>query len=260
MLRHPTTTVLASLFVFLLLLSPAAVAVVSAEQDFMDLVKDVPADRLHAALHEYTGEKFKHGVFPADRSALEAVHRERAADASRIVQLAKRQTVNETTVVTSAQPSSTLATVTVPSTQAQTSNTPASSSQPAATPSSAAETPSTNAQSTPTSETPSSTEQPATSATPEQTTAATTKPLTSYTSTLTRTLTGADGAQSTVTQTTVVVPTQAEATASGTSKTSSSKTTSLGAPSLQTNAASAAGVGMGNFAAVGAALVGIFAL
>ncbi|RPB11928.1 hypothetical protein P167DRAFT_545957 [Morchella conica CCBAS932] len=42
-------------------------------QDFLDLVKDVDDERLHAALHEYDG-KYKHGIFPGDRSALEAVH------------------------------------------------------------------------------------------------------------------------------------------------------------------------------------------
>lgn len=55
------------------------------------LLDEVNPPALHAALHMQSPDKFKHGVFPEDRTAIEAVYRENAPLATSIVALAKRQ-------------------------------------------------------------------------------------------------------------------------------------------------------------------------
>ncbi|KAG0635597.1 hypothetical protein HOY80DRAFT_1011782 [Tuber brumale] len=76
-------SLLSSLLFVLLLLTPTILA--DSEQQFQELARDVPQDRLHAALHDYNGAKFKH------------------------VKLAKRQS---NTTITSSSPSTPLATTT----------------------------------------------------------------------------------------------------------------------------------------------------
>lgn len=89
--------IIGSLLFVLLFLSPIILA---DQEQLLELAKDVSDDKLHAALHNYNDGKFKHGIFLGDRPALEAVHRERAADATSLVFLAKRQSTN-TTMTTS---------------------------------------------------------------------------------------------------------------------------------------------------------------
>lgn len=175
MARHGFLIIGSLLFV-LLSLSPMILA---DQVQFLELAKDVPDDRLHAALHSYNDGKFKHGIFPGDRPALEAVHRERAADATALVLLAKRQSTN-TTINTSRTTSSTTTThLPPPTTSTTTTHTttgPASSAS----------------NTDPTSTTP----QP--SSTPNQSTRSTTLRTT-------KTITGENGQPSTTTEFTVVV-------------------------------------------------------
>lgn len=72
---------------------------------FQQLLKEVDENALHAALHDYSPTKFKHGVFREDRTALEAVHQENAAVATKLISLAKR--ANEPNNTTSAEASAT---------------------------------------------------------------------------------------------------------------------------------------------------------
>ncbi|CAZ81727.1 unnamed protein product [Tuber melanosporum] len=51
-------SLLSSLLFVLLLFTPTILA--DSEQQFQELARDVPQDRLHAALHDYNGAKFKH--------------------------------------------------------------------------------------------------------------------------------------------------------------------------------------------------------
>ncbi|KAH0541594.1 hypothetical protein FGG08_003942 [Glutinoglossum americanum] len=60
-------------------------------ENFQILLNSVSEDRLHAVLHDYDPTKFKHGVFQEDRTAMEAVHRDDAAMATKLIHLAKRQ-------------------------------------------------------------------------------------------------------------------------------------------------------------------------
>lgn len=198
MARHGFSIIGSLLFV-LLFLSPMILA---DQQQLLELAKDVSDDKLHAALHNYNDGKFKHGIFPGDRPALEAVHRERAADATALVLLAKRQSTN-TTINTSVRspttrlPSSTPTTPTSP-----TSNT--SNNEP------------TSPASTSTTPTP----------TPNQSTKSTTIRTT-------KTIPGENGQPSTITEFTVVVaqPTD-EAPASDPSPT---PTPTPGPPKMQDN-------------------------
>ncbi|KAF8418970.1 hypothetical protein EV426DRAFT_300767 [Tirmania nivea] len=67
---------------------------------FQALVRDADDTALHAALH--AKKEYKHGIFPHDRHALEAVHREHAEEALQIVKFALiRRQDNSTTTVTS---------------------------------------------------------------------------------------------------------------------------------------------------------------
>ncbi|KAI9764217.1 MAG: hypothetical protein M1840_008607 [Geoglossum simile] len=68
-----------------------------SEANFQILLNSVPEDRLHAVLHDYDPTKFKHGVFQEDRTAMEAVHRNNPAVATKLIHLAKRQSNNTTT-------------------------------------------------------------------------------------------------------------------------------------------------------------------
>jgi len=65
--------------------------IVLAEPSIQELVAGVDEKALHAALHESSDGKYKHGVFEGDTNALEAVHRSNPVEATRIIQIAKRQ-------------------------------------------------------------------------------------------------------------------------------------------------------------------------
>ena len=72
---------------------------------FQKLLAQVDPPSLHAALHDFSPKKFSHGMFPEDRTALEAIHKEEPGVATGILKMAKigkRQdngTVATTTVV-----------------------------------------------------------------------------------------------------------------------------------------------------------------
>ncbi|KAL8800718.1 MAG: hypothetical protein Q9223_007217 [Gallowayella weberi] len=68
---------------------------------FNRLLDQVDPPSLHAALHDYSPKKFKHGMFKEDRTAVEAIHHEQPSLASSIVAKAKRQDIptNGTTPV-----------------------------------------------------------------------------------------------------------------------------------------------------------------
>ncbi|CAK7239842.1 MAG: hypothetical protein STHCBS139747_001277 [Sporothrix thermara] len=74
---------------------------------FSRLLEAVSPESLHDLLHEYFPDTYKHGVYPSEKKALEAIHRANAALATSIVQLARRD-LNGT--VTSGSSSSTLPT------------------------------------------------------------------------------------------------------------------------------------------------------
>ncbi|KAL8852196.1 MAG: hypothetical protein Q9221_002906 [Calogaya cf. arnoldii] len=71
-------------------------------EEFNRLLAEVDQQALHAALHNYSPKKFKHGMFKEDRTAVEAIHREQPSVASTIVAKAKRQDIptNGTTPAT----------------------------------------------------------------------------------------------------------------------------------------------------------------
>ena len=61
---------------------------------FQKLLNQVDPPSLHAALHDFSPKKFKHGMFPEDRTAIEVIHREEPSLATGILNmahLAKRQ-------------------------------------------------------------------------------------------------------------------------------------------------------------------------
>ncbi|KAL8667543.1 MAG: hypothetical protein Q9168_007240 [Polycauliona sp. 1 TL-2023] len=62
-------------------------------EEFSKLLEQVDPDSLHAALHDYSPKKFKHGMFKEDRTAVEAIHRDQPSVASTIVAKAKRQDI-----------------------------------------------------------------------------------------------------------------------------------------------------------------------
>lgn len=63
---------------------------------FSRLLEAVSPESLHDLLHEYLPDTYKHGVYPSEKHALEAIHRENAALATSIMQLARRD-LNGTT-------------------------------------------------------------------------------------------------------------------------------------------------------------------
>ncbi|KAL9132145.1 MAG: hypothetical protein Q9217_000079 [Psora testacea] len=72
---------------------------------FEKLLNQVDPPALHAALHDFSPRKFEHGMFPEDRTAVEAIHREQPGVATgilKIARLAKRQ--DNATVTTTTPP------------------------------------------------------------------------------------------------------------------------------------------------------------
>lgn len=76
----------------------------SAGSSFSRLLEAVSPESLHDLLHEHLPDTYKHGVYPSEKHALEAIHRENAALATSIIQLARRDlngTTSSTTPVSS---------------------------------------------------------------------------------------------------------------------------------------------------------------
>ncbi|ERT02224.1 uncharacterized protein SPSK_05473 [Sporothrix schenckii 1099-18] len=100
---------------------------------FSRLLEAVSPEALHDLLHEYLPNTYKHGVYPSEKHALEAVHRQNAALATSIVQLARRDLNSSTssTAPISSTPSSTPtksdSTTSLPSSTSKNSPTSASS-------------------------------------------------------------------------------------------------------------------------------------
>ncbi|KAK1770467.1 hypothetical protein QBC33DRAFT_267559 [Phialemonium atrogriseum] len=63
---------------------------------FRLLVEHASPESLHDLLHKYFPDRFKHGIWPSEHSAIEAVHRNDAVLATSIAQLAKRDDTNTT--------------------------------------------------------------------------------------------------------------------------------------------------------------------
>ena len=59
--------------------------------DFAQLLDQVDPSALHAALHNLSPDKFKHGAFHEDRKAAQVIHHEDPPLATKIVGLARRQ-------------------------------------------------------------------------------------------------------------------------------------------------------------------------
>ncbi|CAK7223031.1 hypothetical protein SCUCBS95973_005038 [Sporothrix curviconia] len=92
--------------------APVVVVAAGAEPTqaggFTRLLEAVSPESLHDLLHEYFPDTYKHGVYPSEKKAMEAIHRANAALATSIVQLARRDlngTVTSSTV-SSAPPTS----------------------------------------------------------------------------------------------------------------------------------------------------------
>jgi hypothetical protein len=76
---------------------------------FKELLSSVSNDALHEVLHD-VWKKYKHGVYPEDRTAMEAVHQDNAEMATVLIELAKRQSVTNGTTTTSTSTTSTAVT------------------------------------------------------------------------------------------------------------------------------------------------------
>jgi len=113
-------------------------------KEFQELLDSVEPASLHEVLHKHLKEKYQHGVYQEDKTAMEVVHQQDAEVAQSLVELAKRQAGSTNGTVATVTPSST---VVVTSSQATTSTLPpsstvvlqpTSSSAPPATPSTSA--------------------------------------------------------------------------------------------------------------------------
>jgi len=75
----------------------ARISISSADrQRFQELLDSVDPSALHNVLHA-AEDKYRHGIFKEDRTAMEVVHEENAEVATSLVELAKRQAGNNTT-------------------------------------------------------------------------------------------------------------------------------------------------------------------
>ncbi|KAL9126124.1 MAG: hypothetical protein Q9175_007967 [Cornicularia normoerica] len=59
------------------------------------LLDQVDAPSLHAALHDLSPKKFKHGMFRDDRTAVEAIHKDEPSLATSVVNIAKRNVMDD---------------------------------------------------------------------------------------------------------------------------------------------------------------------
>lgn len=89
------------IFHFLVLLLASSIAVAASPTDqsatesdsnhpsIQEILKDVDEAKIHEALHVLS-DKFRHGVFPTDVNAVEALHKEDSSLGARLMKLAKR--------------------------------------------------------------------------------------------------------------------------------------------------------------------------
>lgn len=186
------------------------------EDSFQALARDADDTALHAALH--AKKEYKHGIFPHDRHALEAVRREHEEEALQIVKFAlMRRQDNSTTTATT----STTSTSSTTSTTATTDLTTTTTTQTTKTDTSTTDAPTTDT----------TTETDTTTTTTGDDISVTSA--TSFTTTRTTTITNDEGQAETVTQTDVVIITPTPTGNGGSSK------TTTGPPGLQTPAGDA---------------------
>ena len=121
---------LALLSVFIVSLSSAAAVrpkdchgQTAEEIKFQELLATVSDDALHKVLEEYVSSKYKPGVWREGRTAMSAVHKDDAAKATSLIQLARRQNVSMTTDAETATPSETTIVVPPATTDAEPSTT-----------------------------------------------------------------------------------------------------------------------------------------
>ncbi|KAK0109649.1 hypothetical protein ONS95_002330 [Cadophora gregata] len=94
----------------------ARVSISSADrQRFQELLNSVDSSALHNVLH-VAEDKYRHGIFKEDRTAMEVVHQENAEVAISLVELAKRQAGSNTTTTTETTSNSVAEPTTTPST------------------------------------------------------------------------------------------------------------------------------------------------
>ena len=67
---------------------------------FQKLLNQIDPPSLHAALHDFSPKKFQHGMFPEDRTAMEAIHKEEPGLATGILKMAKLAKRDNSTVTT----------------------------------------------------------------------------------------------------------------------------------------------------------------
>ncbi|RJE26846.1 hypothetical protein PHISCL_00871 [Aspergillus sclerotialis] len=211
-----------------------------------ELMKNIDEASIHNALH-LLSDKFRHGVFPTDTNAIEALHKEDASLADRLLKFAKRQTHADNSTSSSTPPLPTTSESTPSSSQVPSSTPEPTTPETTTTPelrlvlllltrlllrrinpettSSPSPSPSTSESPTPSPTTFStfSTSNKPTTTTPSKTTKTSDSGSEPFTSTYESTTTLANGSLSTVTAVTVIHP--------------SSHTTSA-SPGLQTGAAS----------------------
>jgi hypothetical protein len=72
---------------------------------FQELLSDVSDASLHDVLHDVS-DKYKHGIYPEDKTALKAIHKDNPAMATSLVRLARRQ--QNTTMSSSAPATSSM--------------------------------------------------------------------------------------------------------------------------------------------------------
>ncbi|RPB22719.1 hypothetical protein L211DRAFT_850463 [Terfezia boudieri ATCC MYA-4762] len=193
------------------------------DDSFQALARDADDTALHAALH--AKKEYKHGIFPHDRHALEAVHREHAEEAFQIVRSALIRRQNNSTTTAARH---TTATTTKLPTERTTANTNTDT------------TATTNRDTIKTS---------TTTTTTTQGSSASETSVTTFTTIRTTTFTNDLGQPSTVTQTDIVIITPTPTGGSQTSKTSS------GTPGLQTPGSDAGRVEFCGWVKIGVAVM-----
>lgn len=68
----------------------------SGRHSLQEILKHVDEAKIHDALHMLS-DKFRHGVFPTDTNALEALHKEDASLGARLLKIARRQSPGNST-------------------------------------------------------------------------------------------------------------------------------------------------------------------
>jgi len=253
---------------------------------FQKLLNQVDPPSLHAALHDFSPKKFKHGMFPEDRTAIEVIHREEPSLATGILNmahLAKRQSPDISNgTLPSANPSPTTTGRPTPVPQGPSTTSAAAEQSPTTTPSTPAPTSAIPTSAVPTSSpiasSPSASETAGQvltttdasghvivttigggavtvnpSTTPSSSAGQSTVQASSKTSTVVRTSTLPDGSQSTMTSITVVAANTPADTPTGAA--GATTTGAKSSPGLQTAEAPARAFGMEMALVLGAAAV-----